>query len=264
MMENPEQKKEAFAELLDIISTLRVECPWDKKQTMESLRALSIEEVYELGEAILAGDMAEVKKELGDLLMHIVFYAQIGEEQQLFDITEVLNGICEKLKYRHPHIYGDVKVENAEEVLQNWEQLKLKEKGRKHKVLEGVPASLPALVKAYRIQDKARGAGFDWKQKEEVWEKVKEELEEFEAEVKQGDQEKMEAEFGDFLFSVINAARLYGVNPENALEKTNRKFISRFGYIEDKAKEQGKNLQQMSLEEMEQLWKEAKEGEVID
>lgn len=264
MMENPEQKKEAFAELLDIISTLRVECPWDKKQTMESLRALSIEEVYELGEAILAGDMAEVKKELGDLLMHIVFYAQIGEEQQLFDITEVLNGICEKLKYRHPHIYGDVKVENAEEVLQNWEQLKLKEKGRKHKVLEGVPASLPALVKAYRIQDKARGAGFDWKQKEEVWEKVKEELEEFEAEVKQGDQEKMEAEFGDFLFSVINAARLYGVNPENALEKTNRKFISRFGYIEDKAKEQGKNLQQMSLEEMEQLWKEAKEGEVRD
>lgn len=262
MMENPEQKKEAFAELLDIISTLRVECPWDKKQTMESLRALSIEEVYELGDAILAGDMAEVKKELGDLLMHIVFYAQIGEEQQLFDITEVLNGICEKLKYRHPHIYGDVKVENAEEVLQNWEQLKLKEKGRKHKVLEGVPASLPALVKAYRIQDKARGAGFDWKQKEEVWEKVKEELEEFEAEVKQGDQEKMEAEFGDFLFSVINAARLYGVNPENALEKTNRKFISRFGYIEDKAKEQGKNLQQMSLEEMEQLWKEAKEGEV--
>lgn len=264
MMENPEQKKEAFAELLDIISTLRVECPWDKKQTMESLRALSIEEVYELGEAILAGDMAEVKKELGDLLMHIVFYAQIGEEQQLFDITEVLNGICEKLKYRHPHIYGDVKVENAEEVLQNWEQLKLKEKGRKHKVLEGVPASLPALVKAYRIQDKARGAGFDWKQKEEVWEKVKEELEEFEAEVKQGDQEKMEAEFGDFLFSVINAARLYGVNPENALEKTNRKFISRFGYIEDKAKEQGKNLQEMSLEEMEQLWKEAKEGEVRD
>lgn len=262
MMKNPEQKKEAFAELLDIISTLRVECPWDKKQTMESLRALSIEEVYELGDAILAGDMAEVKKELGDLLMHIVFYAQLGEEQQLFDITEVLNGICEKLKYRHPHIYGDVKVENAEEVLQNWEQLKLKEKGRKHKVLEGVPASLPALVKAYRIQDKARGAGFDWKQKEEVWEKVKEELEEFEAEVKQGDQEKMEAEFGDFLFSVINVARLYGVNPENALEKTNRKFISRFGYIEDRAKEQGKNLQEMSLEEMEQLWKEAKEGEV--
>lgn len=264
MTKNPEQKKEAFAELLDIISTLRVECPWDKKQTMESLRALSIEEVYELGDAILAGDMAEVKKELGDLLMHIVFYAQLGEEQQLFDITEVLNGICEKLKYRHPHIYGDVKVENAEEVLQNWEQLKLKEKGRKHKVLEGVPASLPALVKAYRIQDKARGAGFDWKQKEEVWEKVKEELEEFEAEVKQGDQEKMEAEFGDFLFSVINAARLYGVNPENALEKTNRKFISRFGYIEDRAKEQGKNLQEMSLEEMEQLWKEAKEGEVMD
>ena len=175
-MEDLEKKKEAFAELLEVIATLRVECPWDRKQTMESLRALSIEEVYELGDAILAGDMAEVKKELGDLLMHIVFYAQIGSEKEAFDITDVLNSICEKLKYRHPHIYGEVKVDSAEEVLQNWEQLKLKEKGRKHRVLEGVPVSLPALVKAYRIQDKARGAGFDWKQKEEVWTKVKEEL----------------------------------------------------------------------------------------
>lgn len=257
-MEDLEKKKEAFAELLEVIATLRVECPWDRKQTMESLRALSIEEVYELGDAILAGDMAEVKKELGDLLMHIVFYAQIGSEKKAFDITDVLNSICEKLKYRHPHIYGEVKVNSAEEVLQNWEQLKLKEKGRKHRVLEGVPVSLPALVKAYRIQDKARGAGFDWKQKEEVWAKVKEELQEFETEIAKADREKMEQEFGDFLFSVINAARLYGINPENALEKTNRKFISRFGYVEDKAKETGKNLSDMSLEEMEVYWQEAK------
>ena len=257
-MEDLEKKKEAFAELLEVIATLRVECPWDRKQTMESLRALSIEEVYELGDAILAGDMAEVKKELGDLLMHIVFYAQIGSEKEAFDITDVLNSICEKLKYRHPHIYGEVKVDSAEEVLQNWEQLKLKEKGRKHRVLEGVPVSLPALVKAYRIQDKARGAGFDWKQKEEVWTKVKEELQEFETEIAKADQEKMEQEFGDFLFSIINVARLYGINPENALEKTNRKFISRFGYVEDKAKETGKNLSDMSLEEMEVYWQEAK------
>lgn len=257
-MEDLEKKKAAFAQLLEIIATLRVQCPWDKKQTMESLRALSIEEVYELGDAVLAGDMAEIKKELGDLLMHIVFYAQIGKEQQVFDIEDVLNGICEKLKYRHPHIYGDVKVKDAEEVLQNWEQLKLKEKGRKHKVLEGVPVSLPALVKAYRIQDKARGAGFDWQQKEEVWEKVKEELEEFEVEVGKADQKKMEEEFGDFLFAMVNAARLYGINPENALEKTNRKFMARFGYIEDKARETGKNLQEMSLEEMEKFWQEAK------
>ncbi len=206
-MEKLEIKKEAFAELLEIIETLRSGCPWDRKQTMETLRALTIEEVYELGDAILENDLAEVKKELGDLLMHIVFYAQIGQEQQVFDISDVLHGICEKLKYRHPHIYGGVKVQNAEEVVQNWEQLKLKEKGRKHKVLEGVPQALPALVKAYRIQDKARGAGFDWKQKEEVWEKVKEELEEFEAEVQKADPGKMEEEFGDFLFSVVNAAR---------------------------------------------------------
>ena len=222
-MEDLEKKKEAFAELLEVIATLRVECPWDRKQTMESLRALSIEEVYELGDAILAGDMAEVKKELGDLLMHIVFYAQIGSEKGAFDITDVLNSICEKLKYRHPHIYGEVKVDSAEEVLQNWEQLKLKEKGRKHRVLEGVPVSLPALVKAYRIQDKARGAGFDWKQKEDVWQKVREELGELEVEVARKDQVRMEEEFGDFMFAMINAARLYGINPEDALEKIKRK-----------------------------------------
>ena len=257
-MENLEKKKEAFAELLEIIATLRVGCPWDRKQTMESLRSLSIEEVYELGDAILAGDMVEVKKELGDLLMHIVFYAQIGEERQLFDIREVLDGICEKLKYRHPHIYGDVEVKNAEEVSQNWEQLKLKEKGRKHKVLEGVPTSLPALVKAFRIQDKARGVGFDWERKEEVWNKVKEELGEFEAEVGRADGEKMEEEFGDLLFSMVNAARLYGINPEDALEKTNRKFIRRFGYIEEQARATGRSMKEMTLEEMERLWEEAK------
>lgn len=257
-MENLEKKKEAFAELLEIIATLRVECPWDRKQTMETLRSLSIEEVYELGDAILAGDMTEVKKELGDLLMHIVFYAQIGEERQLFDIRDVLNGICEKLKYRHPHIYGDVEVKNAEDVLRNWEQLKLKEKGRKHKVLEGVPMSLPALVKAFRIQDKARGVGFDWERKEEVWNKVKEEMGEFESEMRRADGDKMEEEFGDLLFSMVNAARLYGINPEDALEKTNRKFIRRFGYIEEQAKAQGKSMKEMTLEEMEQLWEEAK------
>lgn len=258
MSQDIEKRKEAFADLLDIIATLRVKCPWDKKQTLESLRNLTVEEVYELGDAILKKDMQEIKKELGDLIMHIVFYARIGEEQQQFDIEDVLVEICEKLRYRHPHIYGEVQVENEDDVLRNWEQLKLKEKGRKHRVLEGVPVSLPALVKAYRIQDKARGAGFDWKQKEEVWTKVKEELQEFETEIAKADQEKMEQEFGDFLFSVINAARLYGINPENALEKTNRKFISRFGYVEDKAKETGKNLSDMSLEEMEVYWQEAK------
>ena len=257
-MENLEKKKEAFASLLEIIATLRVGCPWDKKQTMDSLRSLSIEEVYELGDAILAGDMAEVKKELGDLLMHIVFYAQIAEEKQLFDISDVLDEICEKLKYRHPHIYGNVQVADEKEVLQNWEQLKLKETGRKHRVLEGVPVSLPALVKAYRIQDKARGAGFDWKQKEDVWDKVSEELQEFQVELQQADQEKMEEEFGDFLFSIINAARLYGINPENALEKTNRKFIRRFNHVEQCAKKQGKELKEMTLEEMESYWQEAK------
>ncbi|MFR4045205.1 MAG: nucleoside triphosphate pyrophosphohydrolase [Odoribacter splanchnicus] len=237
-MEDLEKKKEAFAELLEVIATLRVECPWDRKQTMESLRALSIEEVYELGDAILAGDMAEVKKELGDLLMHIVFYAQIGSEKGAFDITDVLNSICEKLKYRHPHIYGGVKVDSAEEVLQNWEQLKLKEKGRKHRVLEGVPVSLPALVKAYRIQDKARGAGFDWKQKEEVWTKVKEELQEFETEIAKADQEKMEQEFGDFLFSVINAARLSVLIPK-CIEKDKPEIYQPFRYVKI-AKRQGK------------------------
>lgn len=262
VMKNLEKKKEAFGELLCVIEELRKGCPWDKRQTMESLRPLSIEEIYELGDAVLNRDMAEVKKELGDLLMHMVFYAQIGEEKGEFDIADVLQAICEKLKYRHPHIYGEVQVKDAQEVLQNWEQLKLKEKGRKHQVLEGVPVSLPALVKAYRIQDKVRGVGFDWKHKADVWEKVKEELGEFEQEVERGDQQNMEQEFGDFLFSIVNAARLYGINPENALERTNQKFIRRFSYVEKQAKQQGRKLQEMTLEEMDGLWNEAKALEV--
>ena len=252
------RKKEAFAELVEIIETLRTECPWDRKQTWESLRSLSIEELYELGDAILADDIDEVRKELGDLIMHIVFYARIAEEQGRFDIGDVLTSIGEKLRYRHPHIYGDVKAENEEQVLRNWEQLKLKEKGRAKRVLSGVPVSLPALVKAYRIQDKARGVGFDWADKEDVWEKVREELGELEEEIRQGDREKAEQEFGDFMFAIINAARLYGINPENALEKTNRKFINRFTFVEERAEEAGKNLPEMSLEEMEAYWQEAK------
>ena len=201
-----------------------------------------------------------MKKELGDLFMHFVFYAQIGEEQALFDIADVLDGICEKLKYRHPHIYGDVEAHDAQTVLKNWEQLKLKEKGRKHRVLEGVPRSLPALVKAYRIQDKARGIGFDWEQKEDVWNKVKEELQEFEQEVKHANSSNMEEEFGDLLFAMINVARLYGINPENALEKTNQKFIQRFGYMEEEVQKNGRVLKDLTLAEMDQLWEEAKKN----
>ena len=258
------RQKEAFAELLDIMETLREKCPWDHKQTMESLRTLSVEEVYELGDAVLKNDMQEVKKELGDLIMHIVFYAVIGEEQRQFDITDVLEEICAKLRYRHPHIYGEVKVEDENDVLRNWEQLKLKEKGRHHKVLEGVPDALPALVKAYRIQDKVRGIGFDWKQKEDVWQKGREELGELEVEIARNDQERMEEEFGDFMFAMINAARLYGINPENALEKTNKKFIRRFSYVEEKANENERRLSEMTLEEMDEYWNEAKRNETIE
>lgn len=260
-MNDLNRKKEVFAELLEIIATLREKCPWDKKQTMESLRSLSIEEVYELGDAVLDRNMPEVKKELGDLIMHIVFYAQLAQEAGEFDVADVLEGICEKLKYRHPHIYGDVRVKDEKEVLQNWEQLKLKEKGRKHRVLEGVPRSLPALVKAYRMQDKVRGVGFDWEKKEDVWDKVKEELGELEEEMRQGSSGRMEEEFGDFMFAVINAARLYGINPENALEKTNRKFIRRFTYVEEQANRTGRNLSDMTLEEMDRYWEEAKKEE---
>ncbi|WP_118196245.1 nucleoside triphosphate pyrophosphohydrolase [Albibacterium indicum] len=251
----------AFQRLLEIMNTLRTDCPWDRKQTMLSLRHLTIEEMYELADAILENDLPEIKKELGDILLHIVFYAKIAEEQQAFDITEVLNTICDKLINRHPHIYGDVAVDDEDDVKQNWEQIKLKE-GNKS-VLGGVPQSLPALVKAYRIQDKVRGVGFNWEEKAQVWKKVEEELNEFKnefniSEEKDIDQEKAEAEFGDVLFSLINYARFLDINPENALERTNKKFIKRFSHLEKRAKEEGKNLHDMSLEEMDVYWNEAK------
>jgi len=251
----------AFERLLNIMDTLREQCPWDKKQTMETLRHLTIEETYELSDAILEGDLQEIRKELGDIMLHLVFYARIGSETNDFTITEVLNGICDKLISRHPHIYGDIEVNDEQDVKRNWEQLKLKE-GNKS-VLGGVPLSLPALVKASRIQEKARGVGFDWEDKSQVWEKVEEEMREFRDEYnvesgQQVDKEKAEAEFGDLLFSLINYARFVDINPEDALEKTNKKFIKRFQYLEEKAKEEGKNLKDMSLAEMDVYWNEAK------
>lgn len=251
----------AFDRLLHIMNDLRAQCPWDKKQTLETLRHLTIEETYELSDAILEGDMQEVKKELGDLMLHLAFYAKIGSETNDFNMTDVANGICEKLINRHPHIYSDTVAETEEEVKQNWEQIKLKE-GNKS-VLSGVPKSLPALIKASRIQEKARGVGFDWDKKEDVWLKVEEELAEFKAEFntvanEAVDKEKAEAEFGDLLFSLINYARFIDINPEDALEKTNKKFIKRFQYLESKAIEKGKLLQDMSLAEMDVFWNEAK------
>lgn len=247
----------AFDRLLTIMDELRDQCPWDKKQTMETLRHLTIEETYELGDAILDNDLEEVKKELGDILLHIVFYAKIGSETQDFDIADVANGICEKLINRHPHIYGDVKVENEEDVKQNWENIKLKE-GKKS-VLEGVPSSLPSLVKANRIQDKVAGVGFDWEKPEQVFEKLKEELGELQEEVDANNADKMESEFGDVLFSMVNYARFLKINPENALERTNKKFIKRFQYLEAKAKEAGKSMKDMTLSEMDVFWEEAKQ-----
>jgi len=246
----------AFDRLLTIMDDLRAKCPWDKKQTFESLRHLTIEETYELGDAILNNDLQEIKKELGDLLLHIVFYAKIGSETNDFDMADVCNDICDKLIHRHPHIYSDVVVADEEEVKQNWEKLKLKE-GKKS-VLEGVPKSLPALVKASRIQDKVKGVGFDWEEPHQVWDKVQEELQELQEEVKIGNQDKIEAEFGDVLFSMINYARFLKVNPEDALERTNKKFIKRFMYLESKAGELGKSLADMSLAEMDVFWNEAK------
>jgi XTP/dITP diphosphohydrolase len=254
-MNTIEQKKDAFARLLKIMDELRAGCPWDKKQTMESLRHLTIEEVYELGDAILDGNMQEIKMEIGDLLLHMVFYAKIGSETEDFDIADSLNGICDKLISRHPHIYGDVKVEDEEEVKSNWEKLKLKE--GKTSVLQGVPKSLPAMVKAQRIQDKARGVGFDWEYPEQVWEKVQEELAEFKAEA-DTDSSKMEDEFGDVLFALINYARFKGINPEDALERTNKKFIRRFQYLETESAKEGKKMGEMSLEEMDVYWNRAK------
>ncbi len=256
MLNSRKQQLEAFNRLLDIMDDLRENCPWDKKQTLESLRHLTIEEVYELGDAILDNDLEELKKELGDVLLHIVFYAKIGSEKKAFDIADIANAISDKLIDRHPHIYGDVSVENEEEVKQNWEKLKLKE-GKKS-VLEGVPRSLPALVKANRIQDKVAGVGFDWEEPHQVWEKVQEELNELNAEIKNGNQDDIEKEFGDVLFSMINYARFIKVNPENALERTNKKFINRFQYLEQRAKDAGKELSDMSLAEMDVFWNESK------
>ena len=256
------EQLEAFGQLLDIMDELREKCPWDKKQTFESLRVQTIEESYELTEAIIANDMDEVKKELGDLLLHIVFYAKMGSEQGRFDIADVINSLCQKLIYRHPHVFGDEKANSAEAVLQNWEQLKLKEKGRKPSVLSGVPKSLPALVKAYRIQDKTHSVGFDWQNREQVWGKVEEELSEFKAELESDPSAKAtEEEFGDLLFSLVNAARLYKINPENALESTNLKFINRFNYVEEQIKKSGGTLKDTPLEEMDRLWNEAKKEE---
>lgn len=255
-MNSREDQLKAFDRLLTIMDELREQCPWDRKQTMESLRHLTIEETYELGDAILDKDMDEIKKELGDVLLHLVFYAKIGSETRDFDIADVANSICDKLIDRHPHIYGDVKVENEEDVKKNWENLKLKE-GKKS-VLEGVPRSLPAMVKANRIQDKVAGVGFDWEEPQQVFEKLKEELEELQHEVTLDNKDEIEAEFGDVLFSMVNYARFLNVNPENALERTNKKFIKRFQYLEEKAKENNKALKDMTLAEMDVFWNEAK------
>lgn len=255
-MNSRENQLKAFDRLLTIMDELREQCPWDQKQTMETLRHLTIEETYELGDAILDKDLNEVKKELGDVLLHIVFYTKIGSETKDFDIADVCHSICDKLVHRHPHIYGDVIVNSEEDVKRNWEKLKLKE--GKSSVLEGVPKSLPALVKANRIQDKVAGVGFDWETPNQVWEKVEEELKEFQFEVNEGNQEAMESEFGDVLFSMINYARFLNINPENALERTNKKFIKRFQYLETKAKSLNKDLKDMSLAEMDVFWEEAK------
>ena len=255
-MNSRNDQLQAFDRLLTIMDELRVQCPWDKKQTMETLRHLTIEETYELGDAILDKDLQEVKKELGDVLLHLVFYAKIGSETNDFDIADVCNTICDKLISRHPHIYGDVKVADEEEVKRNWENLKLKE--GKTSVLEGVPKSLPALVKANRIQDKVAGVGFDWEEPQQVFEKLQEELGELQHEINENNQDKIEAEFGDVLFSMINYARFLKVNPENALERTNKKFITRFQYLEGKAKEMKKSLKDMTLAEMDVYWNEAK------
>ena len=260
-MSNREEQLKAFGRLLDIMDDLREKCPWDRKQTFDSLRQNTIEETFELATAISRHDMTEISKELGDVLLHVVFYAKMGSETGEFDIADVCNRICDKLIFRHPHVYGEAAAQNAEEVSHLWEQVKLKEKGGNKTVLGGIPDSLPSLVKAYRIQDKVANVGFDWEKKEDVWAKVKEEIAEFEQELRTEDGGNKDAEFGDLLFAMINVARLYKIKPDNALEQTNLKFIRRFNYIEAKAKEQGKELKDMSLDEMEALWQEAKKGE---
>ena len=258
MKHSREEKIEALGKVIDTLEILRVECPWDRKQTNESLRPNTIEEVYELCEALLNSDKANIKKELGDVLLHILFYSKIGEESGDFDIADVAEALNAKLIFRHPHVFGDTKVNDSHDVEQNWEQIKLKEKGGNKTVLAGVPKSLPAMIKADRIQEKASNVGFDWDERSQVWDKVREEIGEVAKEIDAMSQDRMEAEFGDLFFSLVNAARLYGVNPENALERTNQKFISRFNYVEAAAKKAGRNLKEMTLAEMDELWNEAK------
>ena len=257
-MHTRDEKLEAFGRFLDILDELRVKCPWDRKQTNESLRPNTIEEVYELCDALIQGDKKNICKELGDVLLHVAFYAKIGEETGDFDMADVCNQLSDKLVFRHPHVFGDAQAETAGQVSQNWEQIKLKEKDGNKTVLSGVPSALPSLIKAYRVQDKARNVGFDWAEREQVWDKVKEEIDEFQAEVANMDADKAEAEFGDLMFSLVNAARLYHINPDNALERTNQKFIRRFTYVEEHSIRQGRSLKEMSLEEMDTLWDEAK------
>ena len=257
-MHTREEQMEAYGRFLDILSELRQKCPWDRKQTNQSLRPNTIEEVYELCDALAQNDTNEICKELGDVLLHVGFYALIASEKGEFDMKDVCDKLCDKLIYRHPHVFGEVKADTAGQVSENWEQLKLKEKGGNKSVLGGVPSALPALIKAYRIQDKARNVGFDWEEREQVWDKVREEFGELQVEIAQMDKDKAEGEFGDLLFSIINAGRLYGINPENALERTNQKFIRRFNYLEDNTIKQGQNLNDMSLEEMDAIWNEAK------
>lgn len=257
-MHTSEEKAESLRKVIETLDILRVKCPWDAKQTNESLRTNTVEEVYELCDALIKEDNENIKKELGDVLLHVLFYSKIGEEKGSFDIGEVAEALNSKLIFRHPHVFGDASAETAGEVSQNWEQIKLKEKGGNRTVLAGVPEALPAMIKAFRIQEKAANVGFDWTDRKDAWEKVVEETGEFAAEIEHQDKDAMEEEMGDLIFSIINVARLYGINPENALERTNRKFISRFNYIESKAKESGLSLKEMTLEQMDKLWNEAK------
>lgn len=261
MNSSREEKLEAFGRLLDIMDELREKCPWDREQTIDSLRNLTIEETYELADAIMENDMDEIRTELGDILLHIVFYAKIGDEKQSFDITDVINTVNNKLIYRHPHVFGDRQVSGSKEVVNNWEELKQKENNGTKRVLSGVPASLPALIKSHRIQDKVRAVGFDWENRQDVWKKIDEEMGELKQEIESNDKKQTENEFGDLLFSIVNAARLYDIEPETALERTNKKFMSRFSYIEEHARSNGKSIKEMSLSEMDALWQEAKELE---
>lgn len=261
MTHSRQEKIEALGRVIDVLERLRVECPWDRVQTNLSLRPNTIEEVYELADALMADDDTNIRKELGDVLLHVLFYSKIGEEKGAFDIVDVCDALNSKLIFRHPHVFGQVQADDAETVVKNWEQLKLKEKGGNKTVLAGVPATLPALVKAFRIQEKASHVGFDWDKPEEVWDKVKEELSEFESEAKNMNADKMEEEMGDVFFALVNAARLYGITPENALERTNRKFIRRFNYLEQKVNESGRNLKDLTLREMDAIWEETKLSE---